>query len=53
MHRRFWLVTLFGVMATGLFREPPASKSRSEDIKLLLPASMRQAPPISARRELP
>jgi hypothetical protein len=53
MHRRFWLLILLGVIAMGLFGEPPALKSRSEDIKLLLPASMRQAPPISARREPP
>jgi hypothetical protein len=53
MHRRLTLAILLGVIEMELFGEPPVSKSRSEAIRLLLPVSMRQAPPISARREVP
>jgi hypothetical protein len=53
MHRRLTLALLLGVIEMEPFGQPPASKSPSEDIGLLLQVSLRQAPPISARREVP
>jgi predicted phosphodiesterase len=46
MHRRFWFIFLLGFIAVALFGEQPAPRNRSEEIKLQLPVSMRQAPPI-------
>jgi hypothetical protein len=46
MHRRLWFVFLLGFIAVGPFGELPAPMNRSEEIKLQLPVSMRQAPPI-------